>query len=411
VYLFFDADDQLLYVGKAKHLRDRVRSYFTSPVRLTGKTRALVEKIRTIRIIQVTSEIESLLLEANLIKQYAPRYNIDLKDGKAYPLIRVAAELPVPAVLTARRMEHPGSIYFGPFPSAGSVRIVLRILRRIFPYQSTANHPHRICLYHHLGLCPCVSINGDISAYKKTISRIIRFLSGDTKTLINELIRERDKLSHKEAFEEASRIQKQIDAILHVTQRPVMPSEYVTNPHLKSDVRMKEMESLMQVLAQHNVMIPLPVRIECYDISHIQGTHTVGSMTVLIDGEPAPSEYKRFKIRTVTGSNDFAALQEVISRRLKHPEWGIPSLIVIDGGKGQLSACTQLLEDADIPFIGLAKREETIITSHHDEILLPKRSPALQMVMRIRDEAHRFALSYHRLLRSRQYLAKKRSRM
>jgi excinuclease ABC subunit C len=229
--------------------------------------------------------------------------------------------------------------------------------------------------------------------------------------LINELTRERDKLSHKEAFEEASRIQKQIDAILHVTQRPVMPSEYVTNPHLKSDVRMKEMESLMQVLAQHNVMIPLPVRIECYDISHIQGTHTVGSMTVLIDGEPASAEYKRFKIRTVIGSNDFAALQEVISRRLKHPEWGIPSLIVIDGGKGQLSACKQLLDDAGIPFIGLAKREETIITSHHDEILLPKRSPALQMVMRIRDEAHRFALSYHRLLRSRQYLAKKRSRM
>lgn len=221
--------------------------------------------------------------------------------------------------------------------------------------------------------------------------------------VIRDLEKERDMASNEEAYEKAARAQKQIDAIYTITHPVRKPFEYETNPNLRSDVRQLEMEALQKILGEHGVHIDLPERIECYDNSNIQGTNPTSSMVVLTNGEIDKSQYRKFKIKTVKGPNDFASMQEVFNRRLNHPDWPLPQLFIVDGGKGQISSALEVLvkRNVTIPLIGLAKREETIITSDFTEITLPKNSPALQLVMRIRDEAHRFAITFHRRLRSK----------
>lgn len=396
-------------MGKAKNLKNRVSSYFTKGADLYGKTAALVSQVEKISIIPVESEIEALLLEANLIKKYTPKYNIRLTDGKAYQRIRITVKDEYPAVLTARRPDDNRSIYFGPFPNSSAVRSVLRLLRKIFGYQSTQNHQKTVCLYHHIGLCPCASVYKTHEAkqsYKKTIHHIVDFLDGKTKKVIKDLEKERNTFAKQELFEQAAATQKQIDQILYITQPLHTPFEYETNPHLKTDLRMKEMKSLQKILQTHGVKVQLPRRIECYDNSNFQGTNPTSSMVVLTDGEIDKSQYRKFKIRTVKGPNDFASMQEVFTRRLKHTEWPMPDLFIVDGGKGQISAAMEVLDSLGmtIPLIGLAKRDEIIITSDFQEIILKKSSPALQLVMRIRDEAHRFAITFHRRLRNKAML-------
>lgn len=395
-----------MYVGKAKNLKNRVSSYFASGVRLVGKTAILVEQVEKINVIPVESEIEALLLEANLIKKYSPKYNIKLTDGKAYPLIRITNKHAYPAVLTARRPDDPHSLYFGPFPSSTSVRSVLRLLRKIFSYQSTENHQKTICLYNHIGLCPCASVYNTIDAkksYKKTIRHIIDFLNGNTKKVLKDLETERDMYAKSELFEQAAATQRQIHEILYITQPIHAPFEYETNPNLKTDLRMQEMVSLQHILQNYGVSLPLPRRIECYDNSNFQGSNPTASMVVLTDGEIDTSQYRRFKIKTVHGPDDFASMKEIFRRRLNHDEWQYPDLFIVDGGKGQISAAKEVLDamNIEIPLVGLAKREETIITSDFQEIHLQRNDPALQLVMRIRNEAHRFAITFHRKLRSK----------
>lgn len=412
-----------MYVGKAKDLKNRVSSYF-SGTPLNPRTQLMVSKIKKIKTVIVESELESLLLEANFIKKYLPKYNIKLTDGKAYPLIRIPVKDTYPAVLYARRADDSNSLYFGPYPSTQSMRMVLRVLRKIFPFQSVINHPKRICLYYHLGLCPCLpalelhvpsrSANkrNEISqtlhffkmtkAYKRTIKHIIDFLDGKTKKVLKELEKERDNASKQEDFETAQKIQKQIDAIFYVTHPVHKPFEYETNPNLREDLRQQELGQLKNILERNGISVDNLERIECYDISNIQGTNPTASMVVLTNGEIDKSQYRKFKMHT-KGPNDFAMMAEVIERRLKHDEWKKPNLIVVDGGKGQISSAKKVLEElkSTIPLIGLAKREETIITSEFKEILLSKSSKALQVIMRIRDEAHRFAITYHKKLRSK----------
>jgi excinuclease ABC subunit C len=405
VYLLLDNSGEVLYVGKAKQLKNRVSSYFANPSQLLGKTRALVSQVKKIKVIIVESELESLLLEANLIKKYAPKYNVRLTDGKAYPLIRITLKDTFPAVVTARRPEDAMSLYFGPYPNAKAMHTVLRILRRIFPFQSTINHSPKVCLYHHLNLCPCINAlptEENKKTYKKNLHYIIDFLEGKTKKVISDLEKERGNASENENFEQAAILQKQIDAIFLITSPVHSPFEYETNPNLRSDVREQEMKSLQEILMQNNVHISFPLRIECYDNSNIQGTNPTSSMVVLTNGEIDKSQYRKFKIKTVKGPNDFASMQEVLQRRIKHTEWPFPQLFVVDGGKGQISAAKEVLakNGITIPLIGLAKREETLITSDFREIHLPKHAKALQLIMRIRDEAHRFAITYHRKLRS-----------
>jgi excinuclease ABC subunit C len=455
VYRFLSGDDAVLYVGKAKDLKSRVSSYFTNGSVLGEKTRMLVSQIKTIDITVVESELESLLLEAFYIKKFKPKYNIRLTDDKAYPLIRITMKDQYPAVFVERRAEDPDSVYYGPFPSAGSVRSVLKTLRRIYPFLTTRNHPKRICLYNHLGLCVCPPVHDTEELrkeYKKYIRNTIRILEGESHKLQNELEKERDAFSKAEDFENAADLQKRINALSIITQPFIRPVEYDVNPNLREDIRDEELENLREVLSKNGLSVTYLNRIEGYDISNIQGTHATGSLVVLTSGEIDKSQYRKFKIHKSGKPNDFAMMEEMLGRRLKHAEWPDPDLIVVDGGKGQITSVMKALNDADkkIPLIGLAKREETIVIpteqeffnrekvrhsgdgqrkdsgispgtlSERDsgqarmtmklygvnednfiEVSLPKDAPGLKLIMRLRNEAHRFAITYHRKLRSK----------
>lgn len=404
VYLFFNKNGEVLYVGKAINLKKRVTSYFTNKKNLGEKTNLLVSQIDKIKTIRVESEIESLLLEANLIKKHQPKYNIKLTDGKAYPLIRITLKDSYPKVLVARRPDDSNSIYFGPFPNTGAMRLVLKTVRKIFPFQSVLNHPNKLCFYSHLGLCPCPGVMKDKS-YKKTIKHIIKFLNGQTKSVIRDLEKERNNFSKKEQFEDALLIQNKIDAIKLVTSKFYAPFEYEKNPNLREDMRSEELNLLMESLRKEKVMVTKLNRIECYDISNTSGKNATGSMVVFINGEKDSSLYRKFKIRGTYNDlpNDFAMMEEVITRRLTHNEWETPDLIIVDGGKGQISSAVKALvkSNVQIPIVGLAKQEEIIITAEFKQILLSKESKQLQLVMRIRDEAHRFAITYHKKLRAK----------
>ncbi len=364
----------------------------------------MVSQIIKIKTVEVSSELESFLLEERLIKKLKPKYNIKLTDGKSYPIIKITKKSKFPVVLISRREENDGSIYFGPFTSANSVRIVLKILRRIFPYQAVLNHQNSLCLYNHLGLCPCPSVTND-GTYKNTIKHIIDFLNGKNEKLIKELEGERNKFSKIEDYEKANEIQKKIDAIRLVTSSFYKPFQYEDNPNLRSDLVDEKINNFKEILSQAKVIIKDLKRIECYDISNISGKFATGSMVVFTNGEKDSSSYRRFKIKRDYNNepNDFGMMREVLERRLRRTEWHKPSLIIVDGGKGQVSAVKDVLNQLklDIPLIGLAKREEIIITSNLDEIILPKNSKSLLFIMQIRDEAHRFAITYHKKLRSK----------
>ncbi len=424
VYQFLDASNTVIYVGKAIDLKSRVSSYFTSSSQLGEKTRLLVSNIEKIRITLVESELEALLLEAYYIKKHNPKYNIRLTDNKAYILVRITMKDIYPKVLLARKMEYPEDIYFGPFPNSGAVKLVLKTIRKVFPFQSVENHAKRICLYNHLGLCPCPPVNDSLELrkqYRSNIRNIIRIFEGQSHKILSELEREREKLSEEERFEEAGFMQRRINALSYITQPFHKPHEYEFNPNLRSDLREEELMNLQQILRENGCLVTSLERIECYDISHIQGTNTTASMAVFINGEKESSQYRKFKIRLEKTPDDFASMKEVLQRRIRHSEWSIPGLIIVDGGKGQVSAAFEVLRQMklDLPLIGLAKREETIVipqlTMPNDkyqmsnkignlkftEVSLPKDAKALHLIQRIRDEAHRFAITYHRKLRSK----------
>jgi excinuclease ABC subunit C len=390
-------------VGKAKDLKKRVSSYFVGKD-LGEKTRILVSQIRKIKTIDVASEIEAFLLEERLIKKYKPHYNIKLLDDKRYPSLKITIKDKYPKVLIVRKIDNDKALYFGPYTSATSLRTVLKLLRRIFPYQAVLNHPNKLCLYYHLGLCPCPSVTQDEN-YHKNIKHIISFLNGNKDLLLKDLSKEREQASINEDFEKAAQLQKKIEAITLITSSFYQPFEYELNPNLRSDTVAANLTDLKQILNENKVPVVNLERIECYDISNTSGLNATGSMVVFTNGEKDTSSYRRFKIKRdyKNKPNDFAMMQEMLERRLKHVDWPKPSLLVIDGGKGQVSSVKDVLEklELNIPLIGLAKREETIITSELKEIKLPKDSKALQLIMHLRDEAHRFAITYHKKLRSK----------
>lgn len=436
VYLFRDEHNEIIYVGKAKDLKARVSSYFTAPTGLGPKTQLLVSRIQKIQIVTVESEIESLLLEAYYIKRYRPHFNIRLTDDKSYPLIKITVKDRYPAVLFARRMDDPNAAYFGPYPSSGAVKTVLRILRRAFPYVAVGNHPKRVCLYHHLELCPCPTVFDSAElqkAYRKNINNLMRVLEGKSHTVLKELTREMEQRSNEEKFEDANILKRKITALAVITKPTHKPFEYDVNPNLCTDLRELELQSLREALQNNGITLNALTRIECYDISNIQGTNATGSQVVLTNGEIDKSQYRKYKIKKDGRPNDFAMMQEMLERRLKHSEWDNPALIIVDGGKGQLSSALAAMEKKErrFPVVGLAKREETIIIptrqifyseelrkgdhkpkhklygTNEDnfiEVSLPKGSPSLHLIQRIRNEAHRFAITYHRKLRSKDAL-------
>jgi len=362
----------------------------------------LVKKIENVKYIKVFSEFEALMLEAELIRAHKPFFNSIAKDDKSPIYIRISKG-PIPLIsLTRKEKLDPGVFLKGPFPSAKTTREVLRTIRRIFPYCHHKNAP-KPCLYVHLGLCPYPYANEQaILAHRKNIFMIKKLLLGKTKSLTVELKKEMAKKADDQKYEEANLIKRQIEGLEYISSTYRMPPEFLERPTLVDDLTLAKLKDLQNVLN----MAKLPARIECYDISNISGKFATGSMVVFTNGVADKDEYRRFRIKFSATPNDYLMLEEVLTRRLKN-NWPVADLMIIDGGPGQLNVAVKVVrKDTKIKVISLAKRFELIYTTDKTTpISLPKESSARQLLQAIRDEAHRFAITYHRLLHSKQLLS------
>ncbi|MBI2337746.1 excinuclease ABC subunit UvrC [Candidatus Daviesbacteria bacterium] len=401
VYVYKNNKGEVLYVGKAIDLYHRVSSYFHSS-RLDLKTRNLVERIKEVETVIVESEIEALILEANLIKKYLPLFNIKLIDDKDYLYIAVTKDN-FPKIITARKKDL-GLVrkYWGPFPSGKTVRETLKSLRRIFPWCANITSPQgrqkkRPCFYYHIGLCPGVCA-GVISQkdFNKIISNFSKFMDGKKEQLLAQLSEEMTEAAHRQQFEEAAKVKKIIAGINYLTQSN-RTKLYLENPNFLEEETKLALEELKEDLG----LVKLPERIEGYDISNISGKEATGSMVVLTSGEVDKSQYRKFKIRISGRPNDVGMMCEMVRRRFTHKDWAMPDLILVDGGKPQVNGTKLEIRNLklEIPLFGLAKKREWLYSPEGKELKLPKKSLALKLLQKLRDEAHRFALSYHRKLR------------
>lgn len=383
VYFFRNKSGKVVYVGKARSLRDRVSSYFGP--NLLPKTAALVAEIAKIDHIVVESEVDALLLEANQIRKLKPHYNITGKDGKNFPYIEITKDK-IPLVKIVRYETG-----FGPYPPGSDIQSLLRYLRRIFPYVSERHTNNRPCLRSHLGLCPCP----DYRNYLQDLKHLKDFLMGKRKSVIKNLEKEMQSAAQNQDFEKAAEIKNKLNQMNYISSAQYRPWQYEQNPNLVSDTHSNEVSELQKILN-----ISVLEKIEAYDISNTAGKQGTGAGIAFINGEPEKKLYRRYRIKLKSSPDDYAMLKEVLARRLKS-DVPLPDLFVIDGGTGQVSAARQVIKN--IPVIGLAKKLETIVTDH-GEINLPENSPALHLLQRMRDEAHRFSRKYHFLLRSRKML-------
>ncbi len=531
IYLLKDRNNKILYVGKARILRNRLRSHFGAAMANDPKHILMMKKVVDFETIVTDSEIEALILEANLIKEHYPRYNVNLKDDKSYPYIRVTNE-PYPRIFITRKMIRDGSRYFGPYTDVSRIRQLMAAVRRIFPVrscrlkideESIQTKKHHVCLDYHIGRCqgPCEGLVSR-EEYFQTISQVVDFINGKNVHLISDLTGRMESLSDEKRYEEASRIRDEIQSIEAFQSRQKVVDTIQVNRDIVSlaieeedacgvvfDVRdgkitnrhhfylsgvegLSKSEVLTSFIKQYyyrtdyipdEILFPFrlydaeivqawldrkkqhhvrfgfpqkgkkskliemctqnaklllnellfqksqtedwiapsvkalqkdlhldkaPKRIEAFDISNISGTDAVGSLVVFENGKSKKSGYRKFKIRNVNGIDDFAMMAEVIQRRysrlLKDGE-AFPDLILVDGGKGQLSSALSALKEleiADQPIIGLAKRlEEVFIPGISDAQTLPKNSSSLRLLQQIRDEAHRFAVTFHRQRRGK----------
>ncbi len=531
VYLFKDSKGETIYIGKAKVLRHRVRSYFQAPGGKDRKTRRLLPKIADLDWIVLPNEIEALICEQDLVRHHQPRYNILLKDDKSYPFIMVTRE-PFPQVLLTRRVQRDGHRYLGPYTDVKRLRETLRVLHKIFPIRSCTYHitadtiaqgKYKICLDYHIKRCygPCEGHESG-EAYNEMITGVVAFLQGRTAEILKRLTVEMQQAAKELRFEDAARIRDQFHSMRHYAQRQStltkdlcdrdvlavdVASSYgvgvvlrvrdgklvgkekfdlsIADPQLapenfygflklyysRADFIPPEIlvheppddrpgiESWLAEMAGHKVRLHVPQRgekvrlvalarqnatlmlneiklqktrrrellpssverlqedlglevpprrIEGFDNSNIQGAHPVSSMVCFLDGRPRKSDYRKYHIKTVAGADDFASIYEVVTRRYRRvldESTPLPDLVLIDGGKGQLSMAKAALNDlglAYLPVIGLAKRlEEVFRPGHAEPFNIPKHSPGLGLLRRVRDEAHRFAITFHRQQRSR----------
>ena len=528
VYIMKDDHGKIIYVGKAIVLKNRVRQYFQSSRNHTPKVRAMVSHIADFETIMTANEVESLILEANLIKKHRPRYNIRLKDDKSYPYVKVTVQEEFPRVFITRRVLRDGARYFGPYTNVTALRDSLKLLRRLFPLRTCRTMPQRPCLEYHIKRClaPCVGKVGE-EDYHAMIRAALLFLEGRTDDVERELEQRMHAAAEAYHFETAARLRDQLSAVRTAAERQnivtgagdqdaigmarsaagvcvqiffirggkmigrehflLRGSEEETNadilrafleqyynqatfvprevllPQDIDDAARATIESWLaarkgggkvallspqrgtkhdivqmatgnaekflsdeetrrslmdeqtlgavEELGRYLGLKHLPRRMECFDISHNQGQETVASMVVFEDGAPKKSDYRRFKIRSTEGKpDDFLSMREVTTRRyVGLAEEKLPDLIIIDGGKGQLSSALEIIRHAaghkDVPVVGLAKQFELVFTEGNpDPVELPRRSQALYLIQRIRDEAHRFAITFHRKLRGKRNL-------
>lgn len=405
IYKFLDNQGRILYIGKAKNLKSRVNSYFSSPAELSFSKRQMVRKISKVEYILVGNETEALILEKNLIKKYLPLYNVDLKDDKSWLYVAITDEK-YPKVILTRKFLPAGrrgkvKNYFGPYTSAFAIRQTLRMLRKIFPFYEDGgpmvnlakNPKSKLHLGRYLN-----RPTANEAEWRKNIALIKKFLNGEINdfqtTLRNKMLSEAEKKN----FEQASIIRDQLKSlkIIGQKQQVLKNNEIDDNYLIKIRKNFQTLEQLKKIFKLANP----PLRIEAYDISNISGQMAVGSMAVLTDGEIDSDQYRRFKIKTVSGANDPAMIAEVIKRRINN-NWPLPDLMVIDGGKAQLNAAFAEIKKSGlkIHIISIAKKREQIYTPFRQKPLkLSKFSTAFQLLQKARDEAHRFAVCYYRKL-------------
>ena len=524
VYLWKDADGKVLYVGKAKRLRSRVRSYFASDHPASPKTRGLVRNVRDLETIVVPTEAHALILEANLIKEYRPRFNIALKDDKNYPYIKVTVQEPYPRVFVTRRLQSDGARYFGPYTDVGRMRQALNVVKRIFTvrscnYDMPREMPERACLDFAIKRCkaPCIG-NQSLDDYRAMVDEVTVFLDGKTDEVVRRISARMEEASERLDFERAGELR---DALRHLQRMqeptvvleleggdrdvvgyardgddacvavmrirggkllardhrflenidegdddPIVLAAFLARSYLGgAEERADELlvpfdfddrPALEESLARTRVLVPqrgsrrqlvdlaeqnarhlleeyrlagmeaeeraadpvyelqrelglkkVPRSLVCFDISHAQGTDTVASCVWFENARAKRAEYRKFKVETVQGIDDFASMREVVGRYFRRrldEERPLPDLVVIDGGKGQLNAAHEALEALGLgehPLISLAKREEEVFVFGRSESLrVPRRSPALRLLQQARDEAHRFAVTFQRKRRA-----------
>jgi len=398
VYAFYDKTEPI-YIGKAINIQNRVKNHFNQP---SYRDDLFIEKVNKIGYFETGSEIEALILEANLIKKYQPKYNVVWKDGKNYFYVAVENNNKgIPFVYITHQRNNSKTKYIGPFVEGTALKKTLRFLRRAFPYYTNKKHPKTKCTYCHLGLCP--GPNPDLKEYKNNIKKLILVLQGKRSAAFRALRAEMKQLSKDKNFEEAAKVRdrmfnlQQIMAHTHVIGASDMAGNFAA---AKNTATLKNIIGLEKEIK----------RIECYDVSNIQGKFATGSMAVFVNGVPDKSQYKKFKIRMENEPNDIAMLKEILSRRFAHQDWPMPDVILIDGGKGQLNAAVETkshkLTAKSLRVISIAKgRQELFIEGRPEPIalkLLPQK--IYNLVKQLDDEAHRFAISYHKQLRKKNLL-------
>ncbi len=412
VYSFYDKKE-LVYIGKAINIQNRVKNHFHrvkyreavispsaklfNPMKQPSyRDDLFIEKVNKISFFVTNSEIEALILEANLIKKYQPKFNVVWRDDKNYFYVAITkGEKPI--VYITHQKNEPAE-YIGPFVEGNALKKTLRFLRRVFPYYTTKNHPKIKCTYCHLGLCP--GPNPNLTEYKKNIKKLISILQGKRNAVLNSLKKEMKKLSRENRFEEAGKIR---DRIFNLQQ-------VMSHTNVISSEKVSARSDLAQILGKILHMENKIERIECYDVSNIQGKSATGSMIVFADGKPDKSQYKKFKIKMENEPNDIAMLKEVLERRFAHPEWKYPEVILIDGGIGQLNVGLKIKNQnpkiKNILFISLAKRNKELFIEGKQKPILLKSLPQeiYNLILQLDDEAHKFAIAYHKKLRSRDLL-------
>ncbi len=411
VYLMRDRLARVIYVGKARSLRHRVSSYFQASreMRADPKTRALMDSIRDFETILCKSDAEAVLLEGKLIKEYKPKYNVDFRDDKRFLYAKINLNEPLPRFTTARIKKDDGATYFGPYAHSASLRNTLAMIRKKFGLRAcTPTLPtekdYKHCLYHIIKHCsaPCI---GQISreAYGERVKVACDFLEGQADEMIGQLEADMKKAAENLEFEKAAMLRNSMEDLrATVKQRS---RKFSRDLKLPSTVEpQKEMAELQQVIG----LPTLPRIIEGFDISNISGTLSVASMVRFAEGLPDKSNYRHFRVKSVIGSDDFASIAEIVGRRYRRlldEKAPLPDVILIDGGKGQLSAAVAVLQSLGLsaqPVFGLAKQQEEIfLPGREDSIKLPDNSPALHLIQRVRDEAHRFANTFHLSMRKK----------
>ena len=411
VYLMKDAADRVIYIGKAKDLRNRAGSYFHKAAAEDARTGPMVREIRDIDFIEAESEVDALLMESRLIKDIQPKFNRDLKDGKTFPYLQIRTREDFPRVEVTRTPKDRGVKLFGPFANSYGLRGAMLVLQKIFKFRTCTLDIHqkdecwqwfRPCLLYSIHQCsgPCNN-RVEITEYRRNIRRLIRFLEGKKHRLLDELRREMIQASKERRYEEAAELRDQIAALETLDQRGEIDT------HLQPEVFMIDPRRGVLGLQRIFHLDKPPRTIEGIDIAHLSGKDTVASLVHFIDGLPFKPGYRRYKIESVTGIDDFASIAETVSRRFARPaeERTPPDILLIDGGKGQLHAAEAALRHtASKPglLISLAKQEEEIYTLDSPEpIRLSRSAFALRLLQYVRDEAHRFAQHYHHLLRKK----------